>query len=55
MADGPPTALALGHGFMWSDLACYAVGVAAAALLDVALVGRRAARGVTASGATPGC
>ena len=27
-------ALALGHGFLWSDLACYAVGVAVAALLD---------------------
>lgn len=32
-----PGALALGQGFLWSDLACYAVGVAAAALLDAAL------------------
>ena len=31
-------ALALGHGFLWSDLACYAAGVGAAALLDRALV-----------------
>lgn len=27
-------ALALGQGFLWSDLACYTVGIAAAALLD---------------------
>jgi hypothetical protein len=27
-------ALVLGHGFLWSDLACYAVGVAGAALVD---------------------
>jgi hypothetical protein len=27
-------ALALGQGFLWSDLACYAAGVCAAALLD---------------------
>jgi len=27
-------ALALGQGFLWSDLACYAVGITAAALLD---------------------
>ena len=27
-------ALALGHGFLWSDLACYAAGVGVAALLD---------------------
>ena len=35
-----PGALVLGQGFLWSDLACYAVGVGAAALLDGAL-GRR--------------
>ena len=29
-------ALALGHGFLWSDLICYAAGVAIAALIDVA-------------------
>ena len=33
-------ALALGHGFLWSDLACYAVGVAVAALFDRAFVAR---------------
>ena len=38
-----PGALALGQGFLWSDLACYAVGVGAAALLDRALVHRRRA------------
>jgi hypothetical protein len=27
-------ALALGQGFLWSDLACYLVGTSAAALLD---------------------
>ncbi|WP_428306843.1 DUF2809 domain-containing protein [Lacipirellula sp.] len=31
-------ALALGHGFLWSDLLCYAVGVAAASLIDVGLL-----------------
>lgn len=31
-------ALALGHGFLWSDLICYAVGVAAAALIDLVLL-----------------
>ncbi|MES2306363.1 MAG: DUF2809 domain-containing protein [Gemmatimonadota bacterium] len=30
-------ALALGSGFLWSDLVCYAVGVAIAATLDRAL------------------
>ena len=30
-------ALALGHGFLWSDLLCYAAGVGGAALLDRAL------------------
>lgn len=29
-------ALALGHGFLWSDLACYALGVAVAVLIDAA-------------------
>ena len=33
-------ALALGSGFLWSDLACYAVGVGLAAALDAWLVGR---------------
>ena len=31
-------ALVLGQGFLWSDLAAYAVGVALAALLDLAIV-----------------
>ncbi|BBO35954.1 putative membrane protein YjgA [Lacipirellula parvula] len=31
-------ALALGHGFLWSDLVCYAVGVALASLIDLALL-----------------
>lgn len=31
-------ALVLGHGFLWSDLACYAIGVAAAAAVDVFLL-----------------
>lgn len=30
-------ALVLGQGFLWSDLACYAVGAGLAALLDHAL------------------
>ena len=30
-------ALALGRGFLWSDLLCYGAGVAGAALLDGAL------------------
>ncbi|QDT75835.1 ribosomal maturation YjgA family protein [Lacipirellula limnantheis] len=30
-------ALALGHGFLWSDLLCYAAGVAAAAAVDLVL------------------
>ncbi len=30
-------ALALGHGFLWSDLVCYAAGVAAAAAVDLVL------------------
>ena len=38
-----PGALVLGHGFLWSDLACYAAGVAAAALVDRALLARRIA------------
>jgi hypothetical protein len=34
-----PGALVLGFGFLWSDLACYTLGVAVAALVDVALSG----------------
>ena len=30
--------LALGHGFLWSDLVCYIVGVAFAASVDVSLL-----------------
>lgn len=37
-------ALALGHGFLWSDLACYAAGVGIAALIDLALARRGSAR-----------
>lgn len=33
-------ALALGQGFLWSDLVCYAVGVALAAALELALRAR---------------
>ena len=35
--------LALGSGFLWSDLACYAFGVCLAAPLDAWLVGRATA------------
>ena len=31
-------ALALGHGFLWSDLLCYAAGVALASLIDMGLL-----------------
>jgi hypothetical protein len=34
-------ALVLGFGFLWSDLVCYLVGVAAAALADALVSGRR--------------
>lgn len=33
-------ALALGHGFLWSDVICYAVGVAVAVVIDIGLVTR---------------
>jgi hypothetical protein len=33
-------ALALGNGFLWTDLVCYAVGAGLAALLDVRLARR---------------
>ncbi|MEP6833294.1 MAG: DUF2809 domain-containing protein [Gemmatimonas sp.] len=36
-------ALVLGRGFLWSDLACYTVGVGLAASLDSALCARRSA------------
>ena len=36
--------LVLGFGFLWSDLACYAAGIALAAALDHALAPRFAAR-----------
>lgn len=32
----PFGALALGHGFLWSDVVCYAAGVLAAAMIDAA-------------------
>ena len=31
-------ALALGHGFLWSDLVCYAVGVGVAAMIDLSFL-----------------
>ncbi len=31
-------ALALGHGFLWSDLLCYAAGVALASVVDLGLL-----------------
>jgi hypothetical protein len=34
--------LVLGRGFLWSDLVCYAAGAAVAAVVDLALVRRRA-------------
>ena len=43
-------ALALGQGFLWSDLACYAAGVGIAALLDLGLARRAAGRGATRAG-----
>jgi hypothetical protein len=36
-------ALVLGQGFLWSDLACYAVGVGLAAALEAAMRSRRCA------------
>lgn len=39
-------ALVLGQGFLWSDLVCYAAGVAGAALLDRAI--RRPSHGAAA-------
>lgn len=36
----PGVGLILGQGFLWSDLVCYAVGVAAAAVLDALLQAR---------------
>jgi hypothetical protein len=40
LRDNPVGALILGQGFLWSDLVCYAVGVAGAALIDALLVNR---------------
>jgi len=40
LRDNPVGALVLGQGFLWSDLVCYAVGVAGAALIDALLVSR---------------
>ena len=37
-------ALALGHGFLWSDLICYAVGVALASIIDLAFLSLAKAR-----------
>ncbi len=40
----PLGALALGQGFLWSDIACYTIGVSVAALLDMALDAQRRVR-----------
>ena len=44
-------ALVLGYGFLWSDLVCYMVGVAGAALVDRALRRSRGRVGRTRSSA----
>lgn len=36
-------ALVLGQGFLWSDLVCYAAGVAIGVIVDIAASGTRAA------------
>jgi hypothetical protein len=36
-----PGALVLGQGFLWSDLACYVVGVALGAAIDAAVLRRQ--------------
>lgn len=41
--------LVLGFGFLWSDLACYAAGIALAAALDRWLIGRSLIHGVVPS------
>ncbi|WP_291162245.1 DUF2809 domain-containing protein [Gemmatimonas sp. UBA7669] len=38
LRDNPVAALVLGQGFLWTDLVCYAVGVAGAALIDALLL-----------------
>ena len=35
-----PGALVLGYGFLWSDIACYTVGVALAAAVETVVYGR---------------
>ena len=42
-------ALVLGSGFLWSDLACYAAGVALAAGIDISLGNKSAPRASEAS------
>ncbi|OJW23934.1 MAG: hypothetical protein BGO49_17255 [Planctomycetales bacterium 71-10] len=39
-------ALVLGHGFLWSDLACYAVGVGLGILVELAILHARSAPGI---------
>jgi hypothetical protein len=39
-----PGALVLGYGFLWSDLACYTVGVLVAAAVEIARWPRRQTR-----------
>ena len=39
-----PGAVVLGFGFLWSDIACYAIGVGLAALIDRAIVRRSGSR-----------
>ena len=38
-------ALVLGQGFLWSDLACYSVGVGLGILIELAVLHDRSARG----------
>jgi hypothetical protein len=49
----PLGALALGQGFLWSDMACYAVGVMLAAVIDSTLRTRRRNRVVTSGAIGP--
>jgi len=44
-----PGALVLGFGFLWSDVACYAIGVGLASLMDRAIVRRRTSRSLRQS------
>ncbi|MFN7140633.1 MAG: DUF2809 domain-containing protein [Limisphaerales bacterium] len=43
--DTWPGGLILGHGFLWSDLVCYAAGVALAVMVDLVWISKRSAVG----------